>query len=88
MRALPRVHPDLNRPDFLEKSSFQQLEAFVLELFPGEEVLKKVSARVLCDQIFNAALESIDAPIKARRMYRRRQRIDCSRRTYKSVRAN
>lgn len=60
MRALPRVRYALKKRDSFETKSLKQLEAFILEPCTGEEVLKKQSARVLWNPIFNADIEFIE----------------------------
>lgn len=47
-----------------ETKSLKRLEALTPKTFPEEEVLKKESRRVLWNQIFNAAVESIGKPYK------------------------
>lgn len=40
--------------------TLKQLEAFILEMVPAEQVLKKESTRVSRNPIFNATVEAID----------------------------
>lgn len=60
MQVPARFQSALNQPDSLESSAVKQLEASMLETFPGGEVLKKESARALLNPIFNAAVKHID----------------------------
>lgn len=62
MRAPPQVHQALNQTDSFETRIVKQLEAFMLERIPGEEVLKEESARFLWNPVFNASVESTEKP--------------------------
>lgn len=47
IQALTKVRQAWNQHDYFETMTLMQLEVFMLETFPGEEVLKKESSRVL-----------------------------------------
>lgn len=49
-----------NHPNSFETTTLDQLEALALGAFPGEEVLKKESVRVLRNLVFNTAVKFIE----------------------------
>lgn len=62
MRSTPRVLPDLNESAAFEMMILKQLEAFILEVFPQDRVLRKESVWILWNPIFNTAVESTSKP--------------------------
>lgn len=59
-RALQLVRRVLNQPESFDTTSLEDLDDFILSIFPEEDALKEKLARGFRNPMFNAALKSVN----------------------------